>query len=105
LESSIVEDSQGVLARFIRLMRDLENGASTRHCFRPWEVELLLDFETCDLGTTNKQRVLRRYRRAVQRRLEKGVPIPLKLSEYLVSSRNLDTRPAEDRDERIPGAA
>jgi len=100
-----VEDSQGVLARFNRLMRDLESGASTRTCFRQWEVELLLDFETCDLGTANKRRVLARYRRAVERRLEKGVPKPLKLSEYLASSRNPDARPAADRDERIPGAA
>lgn len=82
-----MEDSQGVLARFNRLMRDLENGSSTRNCFRPWEVELLLDIQGSDLGTANRRRVLGRYRRAVERRLEKGGTQPLKLSEYLAGSR------------------
>jgi hypothetical protein len=87
-----VEDSQGILARFNRLMRDLENGASTRTCFRPWEVELLLDIQNCDLGAANRRRVLQRYRRAVERRLEKGASAPLKFSEYLAHVRTRNTR-------------
>jgi hypothetical protein len=83
-----VEDSQGILARFNRLMRDLQHGASTRTCFRPWEVELLLDIENCDLGALNRRRVLQRYRRAVERRLEKGASRPLMLSEYLAHTRS-----------------
>jgi hypothetical protein len=102
-----VEDSQGILARFNRLLRDLQNGASTRNCFCPWEVELLLDIESCDLGEANQRRVLQRYRRAVERRLEKGAARPLKLSEYLARSRSPDTASpvAVCGDERIPGAA
>lgn len=89
-----MEDSQGILARFNRLMRDLQNGASTRNCFRPWEVELLLDIQSCDLGVGNRRRILQRYRRAVERRLEKGASEPLKLSEYLAYTRNRSSRAA-----------
>jgi hypothetical protein len=78
-----VEDSQTVLARFNRLMRDVENGDTSRNCFRPWEVELLLDIQSCDLSALNRRRVLVRYRRAFARQLEKGLLKPLKLSEYL----------------------
>jgi hypothetical protein len=102
MESSVVEDSQGILARFNRLMRDLENGVSTRNCFRPWEVELLLDIQGSDLGSGNRQRVLRRYRRAVERRLEKGAAQPLKLSEYLAGNRAASLR---STGRCLPGAA
>lgn len=86
-----MEDSQGILARFNRLLRDLQKGASTRNCFCPWEVELLVDIQSCDLGEANKRRILQRYRRAAERRLEKGAARPLKLSEYLARSRSRDT--------------
>ncbi len=82
-----MEDSQAILTRFNRLMRDIRNGASTRTCFRPWEVELLLDMQACELEPPNRQRVLQRYTRAVQRRLEQGTSRPLKLSEYLARGR------------------
>lgn len=102
-----MEDSQGTLARFNRLMRDVQNGDSTRNCFRPWEVELLLDMGACDLGEANKRRVLQRYRRAVERRLEKGASKPLKLSEYLAHTRCRTTQspPAPCGQERLTGAA
>jgi hypothetical protein len=78
-----VEDSQAILTRFNRLMRDIRNGASTRTCFKAWEVDLLLDIEACGLEPLNRRRILQRYTRAAQRRLEQGLSRPLKLSEYL----------------------
>jgi len=54
-----------------------------RNTFRPWEIELLLDIEACNLRETNKRDTLRRYQKAVQRHMEKGARLPLKLSEYL----------------------
>lgn len=83
-----MEDCQAVLSRFNRLMRDIEDGEITRTCFRAWEVELLLDIQTCDLPPANRGRILQRYRRAVQRRLEQGSPRPLMLSEYLARLRS-----------------
>ncbi len=82
-----MEDSQTILIRFNRLMRDIQNGASARTCFKPWEVELLLDIQACDLEPLNRRRVLQRYTRAAQRRLEQGFSRPLRLSEYLARSR------------------
>ncbi len=82
-ETVLVEDCQAVLSRFNRLMRDIEDGEITRTCFRAWEVELLVDIQTCDLPAANRGRILQRYRRAVERRLVQGSPVPLKLSEYL----------------------
>ncbi|HOL70683.1 MAG TPA: hypothetical protein PLA43_12140 [Bryobacteraceae bacterium] len=76
-----------MLTRFNRLMRDIENGASSRQCFQPWEVELLLDIEACGLDPAKKRRVLSQYANAARRRFEQGIPRPLKLSEYLAGRR------------------
>jgi hypothetical protein len=46
-------------------------------------VELLLDIEGCNLRDSSRRETLRRYQRAVQRHMEKGSRLPLKLSEYL----------------------
>ena len=76
-------DSDTVLAQFNRLIQELLRGNMHRNTFRPWEIELLLDIETCNLRETNKRDTLRRYQKAVQRHMEKGARLPLKLSEYL----------------------
>ncbi len=82
-----MEDSDAILVRFNRLMRDLESGTTNRNCFRMWEVELLLDLETCEIGDQNRRRLIRRYRAAVERDLGRGGTRPLKLSEYLARTR------------------
>jgi hypothetical protein len=78
-----VEDGEGLLTRFNRLMKDLENGGTSRTCFRGWEIDLLLDFQTCGLDGSDRRKILQRYQKAVQRGIEKGAQRPLKLSEYL----------------------
>jgi hypothetical protein len=78
-----VEDGEQLLVRFNRLVRELEQGAMTRNCFKPWEIELLLDMDACDLRSLRKWQVLRQYQKAVRRHLENGASRPLKLSEYL----------------------
>jgi hypothetical protein len=83
-----MDDCTQLLPRFDQLMRDVESGATSRNSFRPWEVELLVDMQTCALGTDRK-RVLRRYQRAVHRAFERGAARPLKLSEYLRRPRRL----------------
>ncbi len=91
-----MEDSQAILSRFNRLMRDIQDGEVTRTCFRAWEIDLLLDIQACDLSFMNKRRVFQRYAKAVRKRLEQGSPHPLKLSEYLARGRSRS---------RIAGAA
>ncbi len=76
-------DSDAVLARFNRLVQELLRGTMHRNTFRPWEIELLLDIESCDLRESSKRETLRRYQKAVQRQMEKGGRLPLRLSEYL----------------------
>jgi hypothetical protein len=88
-------DSDAVLAQFNRLIQELLRGNMHRNTFRPWEIELLLDIETCNLRETNKRDTLKRYQKAVQRHMEKGARLPLKLSEYLDSVKS--KRPTEGR--------
>lgn len=76
-------DSEAVLGRFNKLMRELLCGSIQRNTFRRWEVELLLDIEACGLRQKIKRETLRRYQKSVQRAMEKGAPVPQKLSQYL----------------------
>jgi hypothetical protein len=81
----MIPDDDAVLAQFNRLIQEVLRGNMARNTFRPWEVELLLDIEACGLRDAARRETLRRYQRAVQRHMEKGGHIPLKLSEYLDS--------------------
>jgi hypothetical protein len=80
-------DSETVLAQFNRLMQELLRGSMVRNTFRPWEIDILLDIEMCELRDGNKREILRRYQKAVQRHMERGARLPLKLSEYLEAQR------------------
>ena len=88
-------DSDAVLAQFNRLIQELLRGNMHRNTFRPWEVELLLDIESCSLREAHKRDTLRRYQKAVQRHMEKGAPLPLKLSEYLSAVKSKRASAAE----------
>ena len=68
---------------FNRLIQELLRENINRNTFRPWEVAILLDIEACNLNESAKRETLRRYQKAVQRHMEKGARLPLKLSEYL----------------------
>ena len=80
-------DSETVLAQFNRLVGELLKGSVNRNTFRPWEIDVLLDIEMCNLRDSNKRETLRRYQKANQRHMEKGARLPLKLSEYLEAQR------------------
>lgn len=77
------EDTEVLLAQFNKLIAELLRGSIGRNTFRPWEIEILLDIESCNLRDGNKKETLRRYQRSVQRQMEKGATSPMKLSEYL----------------------
>src|SRR5580658_9459842 len=76
-------DSEARLNRFNRLMQELIRGAMNRNTFQPWEIDILLDIEACQIREPVKRETLRRYQKAVQRSMEKGAATPLKLSDYL----------------------
>ncbi len=77
-----MDDPSQMAVRFKRLMHELADGSPARTSFRPWEIELLLDFQSCDLRGPLRRRVLRRYTRAALKGLDRGAGL-LKLSEYL----------------------
>ena len=77
------QDSEVIMNRFNKLLQELIRGTMTRNTFQPWEIDILLDIEACQLREVVRRETLRRYQKAVQRHMEKGAPLPLKLSEYL----------------------
>jgi hypothetical protein len=84
-----------MLGRFNRLMGELARGVITRNNFTPWEVDLLLDMQTCKLEPRRKSDIMRQYQRAVERQMDVGPGPPMKLSEFLTMRENRDakTRP------------
>lgn len=74
------------LSRFGRLMEEVLRGESRRNAFQPWEIELLLDIESCPLEPRQREKILRQYRRAAEKQMDYGVLPPLKLSEFLARS-------------------
>jgi hypothetical protein len=77
------DDSEVRLAQFNKLIAELLRGNITRNTFRPWEIDILLDIEHCNLRDNNKKETLRRYQKSVQRQMERGARTPMKLSDYL----------------------
>ena len=72
-----------VLQRFRRLLNEIVRGTTARNAFDPWEVDILLDLENCEIQPRRRLEVLRQYERAVERQMELGPGPPMKLSEYL----------------------
>ena len=72
-----------MLHRFNRLLTEVMEGESQRNSFLPWELEILLDMEQCEFERRRRLDILRQYRRAVARQMERGPGPPMKLSEFL----------------------
>lgn len=77
------------LHQFNRLIQELLRGRLNRNTFQPWEVEILLDIESCDLSNHNKRELLQRYQKAANRYVERGGRTLLKLSEYLAGKHRI----------------
>ena len=90
-------DIEIVHAQFNRLINELLKGVINRNTFQPWEIEVLLDIQGCDIGDVSEKDILKRYQKAVQRSYERGVKMPLKLSEYLNTLKNRRVALAEQR--------
>jgi hypothetical protein len=72
-----------MLNRFRRLIGELMRGAIARNAFEPWEVEILVDCEFCQVPPRQRMDILRQYLRTVEKQLETGPGPPMKLSEFL----------------------
>jgi hypothetical protein len=71
------------LAHLDQLVADLSAGQFRRTTFQPWEVELLLDIQACNIGDSNKKELLKRYQRAAHRWFDRGGRTILLLSDYM----------------------
>lgn len=83
-------DKDASLAQFNTLMRELLQGGTHRGKFRPWEIDILLDIESCKHCSSAK--TLFEYQNAVQAELEKGACLPLRFSEYMERQETNRTR-------------
>ena len=72
-----------MLNRFRRLIAGLLRGDLGRTCFQPWEMDILLDIENCEIEPDRWPELLRRYEKAVEKQMEMGPGPPMKLSEFL----------------------
>jgi hypothetical protein len=82
-----IHDIEIVHAQFNRLLNELIKGSITRNTFQPWEITVMLDIQSSDIGDASEKEILKRYQKAVQRAYEKGAKMPMLLSEYLESLR------------------
>lgn len=88
------------LIHFNKLLAELIRGRIQRTTFQPWEIEILLDIEACDLRDGNRRQVLKRYQRAANRYADRGGHALLKLSEYLAKKhRGLQSRNGSSADD------
>lgn len=78
-----IPDSNAVLAQFNLLIGELLHGGLHRGKFRPWEIDLLLDIESCSLRGCDRRKLLFEYHEAVQPHMQEGADLPFRFSEYL----------------------
>ena len=78
-----IEQRERQLNRFKKLISDLMRGELNRNSFEPWEIALLLDFDTCQLPSRRRQDIMRQYLKAVERQLDNGEGPPMMLSQFL----------------------
>jgi hypothetical protein len=79
-----LEERELMLNRFRRLIGEVQRGHSSRNTFTPWEVELLIDLEACEIEPRRRTDIFRQYERAVEKQLEAGPGPPMRLSHFLV---------------------
>jgi hypothetical protein len=79
-----IEQRELMLNRFKRLFSELMKGRIARNNFTAWEVQILLDFEACELPARRRSEILRQYQRAVEHQMETGAGPPMMLSQFLV---------------------
>jgi hypothetical protein len=90
------------LTSFNQLVQEMIGGTLRRHTFTQWELELLLDLQTCRVRKSARPEVLRRYLRAVHQHFMQGASTPLRLSVFLANE-SQNRRTFETQDEEPSG--
>jgi hypothetical protein len=89
-----ISDNAKTLTQFNRLIEEILRGGSGRSRFQPWEIDILLDIESCGLDGESAVDILPQYRNAVELEMSEGRRFPFKLSEYLETRRGIPYKPA-----------
>lgn len=79
------------LASFSQLVQEVIGGAVGRHTFNKWELELLLDLQSCRLRKSNRPKLLRHYLKAVHQGIAEGASSPLRFSSFVERHRRRRT--------------
>jgi hypothetical protein len=80
-----------------RLIHEIIGGSVRRHTFSQWELELLLDLQTCRVRKSARSELLRRYVKAVQQHFTEGAVSPLRLAAFLEHENQRSRTPAKER--------
>ena len=83
-EAGDLVEQELMLNRFNRLIGEIMRGVITRNVFQAWEIDVLLDIESCPLERRRLE-TLRQYQKAVERQLDTGPGPPMKLSVFLAA--------------------
>lgn len=91
VEQQLIQNVE--LGQFNRVIQELIQGGIKRSSFQRWELEFLLDLELCRIRKSSRAEVLRRYQRAVQKRISAGEPGFPKLSAFVETERARRSKP------------
>jgi hypothetical protein len=70
---------------YFQLILDLIAGATRRHTFSKWELDLMLDLEVSRLRKSSRPEVLRRYLRFLQLDNTRGGQEPVRFSAFMTN--------------------
>jgi hypothetical protein len=76
-----------MLTQFNSLIQEVASGQMHRNVFEPWEIEVLLDIESCCVRQSSRAGLLRRYQRAAINLANAGATPLLRFSEFLADQR------------------
>jgi hypothetical protein len=71
------------IGQFNCLIQEVITGQPKRNVFLPWELDILLDIESCTVRQSSREDLLRRYQRAAHQHAATGRTDLLKFSEFL----------------------
>jgi len=71
------------LTSFNQLVQEMIGGAIRRHTFSEWELDLLLDLQTCRIRKSARPDLLRGYLKAVHQSFAEGALSPPRFAAFL----------------------
>lgn len=81
------------LNAFNQLVQEMIGGAVGRHTFSQWELDLLLDLQSCQIRKSARPNILRHYLKAVHQGFADGASAPLRFSSFIERHRRRRSGP------------